>query len=104
MSGGDYDKTEVLSAAGSLPGLISYGTKSEYAPFVDAVGQFVPGMLSGGNIKGLVDGWSVIVKPATTTEAATAVISTVDAWQDTWGVYQAVQEIKTEKAKTDSKP
>lgn len=60
--GGETNKknSEILQNASSLPGLIAYGQESEYAPFIDATGQFIVGPLSGGI--GIYDGFKSLVK------------------------------------------
>ncbi len=45
-----------LHKSSSIPGLIAYGTGSSSAPVVDALGQFLPGMFTGGNITSFADG------------------------------------------------
>jgi len=89
MNGGNTDKSGILQNSSSLPGLVGYGMGTKYAPMIDATGQFVPGMLSGGNLKALKEGWSVIKSSENAGEAILNVLSTVDAGLDTKGVVDA---------------
>jgi RHS repeat-associated protein len=89
MNGGNSDQSGILQNSNSLPGLIGNAAGSENAPMIDAVGQFIPGMLSGGNLNALKDGWSVIKSSENGTQATQNILSTVDAALDTKGVVDA---------------
>jgi RHS repeat-associated protein len=105
MNGGPSDKSGTLEASNSLPGLVSKATGSEHAQMVVALGQFVPGMLSGGNVKALKEGWSVIRSSQNTAEATQNVLSTVDAALDTKGLIDAaLQYIQPEQSSTTGSP
>lgn len=94
MNGGKTDKSGVLQNSSSLPGLVGNATGSEHAQMIDALGQFLPGMLSGGNVNTLVKGWSVLKSSENAAQATQNVLSTVDAALDTKGVIDAAIEEK----------
>ncbi|BFP42650.1 hypothetical protein FGF1_34950 [Flavobacteriaceae bacterium GF1] len=71
---------EPLHKSSSLAGLVAHQNGSENAEMIDALGQFAPGMLSGGNL-------STIAKMSDVTLFNT--IQGVDAIQDTYGVIEA---------------
>ncbi|HTN46333.1 MAG TPA: hypothetical protein VL098_08300 [Flavipsychrobacter sp.] len=48
--------------ASSLPGLVTYKQGSPFAPQIDALGGFMPGTLTGGNIAGMLDGVQSIIR------------------------------------------
>ena len=43
--------SKYLHEAGSIPGLIAYSENSKYAPFFDALGQFIPSATTSGNFQ-----------------------------------------------------
>jgi hypothetical protein len=102
MAGGPSDKSGILEKSNSLPGVVANATGSEHAEMIDVVGQLVPGMLSGGNLKALKEGWSVIKSSKTAGEATVNILNTADAVADTEGLIEAgIDEVK--KQDTDEK-
>lgn len=76
---------EPLHKSSSLGGLVAHQKGSEYAEIIDAGFQFLPGMLSGGNL-------STIVKMRDITLSST--IQGIDAIQDTYGVIEAAGNLR----------
>jgi RHS repeat-associated protein len=85
----------------SLPGLIAnkVGETSpevaRYAPFIDATGQFVPGVLSGGNILGLLQApgdFRAAVQAGNAAKAVMTVAGAIDGYGDVGGVVEAARE------------
>jgi RHS repeat-associated protein len=102
---GNYDQTtnETLQSSGSIPGLIANGVKAPAADFIDAVSQFVPGMLSGGNIKTLLQNPFELAQKVKNAEAGSATYKAAewaDAAMDTNGVIQSVRK----NTSTSTKP
>ncbi|QXP72522.1 hypothetical protein H0I31_02140 [Tenacibaculum sp. AHE15PA] len=77
---------ENLHKASSLPGLAAYENGSENAEMIDALGQFIPGALTGGNIKTVIDEVPNLLKGNSTLLSAG---SAYDAAMDTKGVVDA---------------
>lgn len=97
----------------SLPGLITnkVGETSpgvaRYAPFVDAAGQFVPGVFSGGNILGLLQtpgDLRAALQAGNATKAFMTVAGAVDAYGDIGGVVEAAREGLPPAVPTQSAP
>lgn len=78
----------------SIPGLISYGLNSKYAPFIDALGQFTPTITTSGgfktfvSVRGLVkSGFGVIdaVKTLHNTPSVANAIAALDQASTVYG-------------------
>jgi RHS repeat-associated protein len=54
--------SDVLHDYSTVPGLIAGQRGSEYAPLIDGVAGWIPGSMSGGNIKGGLDNLSGLAK------------------------------------------
>jgi len=88
----------ILDNASSLPGVITY-KKGEtnpmaaaYAPYVDALGQFIPGVISGGNIVGLMKApgeFRAAIQAGNVGKAAYVAGGAYDAYGDISGVIDA---------------
>ena len=93
------DGYEVLHQSSSLPGMAAYSTNYEYSAYVDAVGAFVPGMITGGNINTLMKTPKTLREANTLGGLTFETLNSIDAGIDTWGVVDAVanseQEPKT---------
>ena len=83
---------EAIHEVGSMPGLVAQGLNSPYTKQIDALGQFVPGLLSGGNLKnafGVLDGGKDLLNAAKSrnfTKMVYPALSTYDALMDATGV------------------
>jgi RHS repeat-associated protein len=89
---------EAVQKSSSIPGVIANKKGLENAEMIDNLGQFVPGLLTGGNIKTVIqEGANVLAGKGTVLGAASA----VDAIQDTKGVVDAAVKIKEEKPKEE---
>ena len=93
-------KNHNLQESGSL---IGYGMREkgiEGADAADAVIQFLPGMLSGGNLKSIYTGWSKIKASKNATEGIFNSLALIDAFADTKGLVDESKRI-FEKYKSD---
>jgi RHS repeat-associated protein len=102
-SGNGASNSEALHNSSSIPGLVAHSMGAENAGIIDAVGQFVPGMLSGGNLTTLKEGWSVIGASENAGEAVMNVLNVADAAFDTKAVIDAaVQQKKKDETQTQT--
>ena len=92
----------VLENSSSIPGLIAYGTGYSYAGYIDAASQFLPGMLSGGNIKTILTGPKTILESEKMSELAFNSLSVYDALSDTQGLWGATNVTNNTKNETFS--
>ncbi len=84
----DKKTADLLNNSGSIPGLIAYGVNSSKAQTIDAFGQILPGMLTGGNIKGAYQGVHAVFGAAKNRNARVVIyegLSAYDAGNDVWG-------------------
>lgn len=82
-----------LQSSGSIPGLIAFGTKTPAADFIDATAQFIPGLLTGGNFKTLLNKPREVLQSVKQGEAGQAIFKSsewMDAALDTRSVYNSV--------------
>ncbi len=92
-------KNEVIHESSSIPGLIANQAGSENAEFYDAVGQFMPGLFSGGNIATIIEnGGKVIARKGSLLDIS----STIDASMDTKGLFDAAREFNSNSKKNKS--
>ncbi|GAB5476531.1 MAG: hypothetical protein Mars2KO_46300 [Maribacter sp.] len=75
---------EALHKSSSLPGLVAHQKGSEHAELIDNLGQFAPGMLTGGNL-------STITKIRDFTSFST--LQGIDAAMDTAGLLGAAMDL-----------
>ncbi|MDI9319333.1 MAG: RHS repeat-associated core domain-containing protein [Phycisphaerales bacterium] len=80
-----------LQASSTLVGYTMRQNNMSGADGVDAVVQFIPGMLTGGNIKSLLNAPRSISEAKSFMRGTFEAASAVDAGQDTWGLIQAAQ-------------
>ncbi|MGQ8337100.1 DUF6443 domain-containing protein [Sunxiuqinia sp. A32] len=89
-------ETTVLQESNSLPGLIANGIGSENAELIDAVGQFLPGTLSGGNLKTILETPQTLKESKNAADATFNVLNSTDAVLDTYGVGEKIIESKAD--------
>ena len=90
---------DLIHKSSSIPGLVAYYTKTEYAPYIDATGQFIPGMLSGGNIVGgFKSAYDAVFRSPTVSWRIFNALSAVDAYMDTQGLELAAGTVARAKA------
>ena len=92
----------ILENSSSIPGLIAYGMGSSNAGYIDAASQFLPGMLSGGNIKTILTGPKTILESEKMSEFAFNSLSVYDALSDTYGLWGAANVANNIKNETFS--
>ena len=100
---GDADPNSNLHNTGSIPGLVTAqaGGSSEAVQLADAIGQFTPGILTGGNILGGAKDAAQAVKSLSKgniKEGMTQAAQAYDAFNDTKGVIEAA-EVYRERGK-----
>jgi RHS repeat-associated protein len=90
-----FSKNSFLHKGNSIVGLPAYASGSEYAPYYDAVGQFLPSMFDGGNIGAILQGPGQIIRAAKSgnfVNSTYQLAAFTDAVLDTKGVWDAVQQ------------
>ncbi|TAE36587.1 MAG: RHS repeat protein [Runella slithyformis] len=90
---GNNGKTEILHNVSSTPGLVgaSAGMSAENVGKLDAFSQLLPGLITGGNLVGIVQTPQKIRNASTTSERAFQTLNGVDALLDYTGAVKATQ-------------
>lgn len=91
---GEADPNSSLHSTGSIPGIVTSeaGGTSEEVQLADAMGQFIPGVFSGGNILGGAKdatGAAVSIYKGQLKQSTVQGLQAYDAYNDTKGVVEA---------------
>jgi RHS repeat-associated protein len=83
-----------LQSSSSLPGFVAYSNNNSNAPVIDGVGAFIPGLLSGGNIMGIIEAPNTIMSSTSGTNAAFNLLNATDAVLDTQSAVQGISQFQ----------
>ena len=88
------ENNQFLHNSSSIPGIIAYGSGSDYAPFIDALGQFTPTLVTSGgpaklfSLKGLVQSGGGVIEASKTLYNSPSVfnaLNLLDSYKDLEG-------------------
>ena len=96
FSNNNASEDDLIHKSSSLPGLVAYRYNSKNANYIDAAGQFLPGVFSGGNFGGgITSTRDLFLKPTLAAKVFNG-LSAADAVMDISGLVNATYSKVTE--------